>query len=317
MKSDIYEMSDEERLPKNLQGLLRFAMQYTRNEDAPHESHWQQMDPERKKFLEDALKSMTVDVIEEFEKALEVLNRSDASPEERVDALQIVEDYAENIDFADNFVKIGGTGVVVDCLKSDLSEVRAAAASLIAVMCQNNIYCQKHFLEINIIPKLVELLSDEQSVAVKAMHALSCMVRSYEPCLAALIEIGGLECILGCLGSGEEKIMVKSAFLIGALSKDHNAVREQFIKLGAIERLSEYLEVPDEYCYLVETFLDALMILTEQEDVASEHLTGRLKDKLENIVNKTKGKPEFEETIEYSKTLLARCSSDTLDDTDR
>lgn len=69
---------------------------------------------------------------------------------------------------------------------------------------------------------------------------------------------------------------------------------EQFIKLGAIERLSEYLEVPDEYCYLVETFLDALMILTEQEDVASEHLTGRLKDKLENIVNKTKGKPEFE-----------------------
>jgi hsp70-interacting protein len=58
------------------------------------------MDPERRLFLEQALKALTVDIIEELTKAMETLTSRNASEEEQVRALEVVTNFVEDIDTA-------------------------------------------------------------------------------------------------------------------------------------------------------------------------------------------------------------------------
>jgi len=181
----------------SLQALLRFAIQQTKSEDAPCESAFEQMDPERKKFLENALKNLTVDIMEELEKALRTLNSPETSVEEKLNALELIEELAGDIDLANNFLKIGGSNIIVKCLESEDSRIKSSAIEIIGEITQNNPFAQAHFTEIDMIPKLILLLKNEDSNVIKStMHATSCLVRRFEPPLAIFIEKDGLEMIL-------------------------------------------------------------------------------------------------------------------------
>lgn len=180
---------------------------------------------QRKEFLDNALKSMTVDVIAEFEKAIISLESPDASPGEKLDALNTVRDFTDNTDFANNFIKVGGSTVIIDCLKQKDSKIRTCAAYIIAEMSQNNPFSQKHFLDLDVLPLLVSYLQEDEDVSSSSMHAVSSLIRSYESGCAAFIEIGGLECIIGCLQSPHCKVFVKACFLISTLSAEYLTVR--------------------------------------------------------------------------------------------
>jgi len=54
--------------------------------------------------------------------------------------------------------------------------MRWRAADLLAVCVQNNPYCQKAAMEMNILPKLITLLESDPSdqVKIKALYAISC-----------------------------------------------------------------------------------------------------------------------------------------------
>lgn len=58
------------------------------------------MNPEDRKFLEEALKSMTVDVIEELNKAMRILTERNRSEEDQVQALEVVTNFVADIDTA-------------------------------------------------------------------------------------------------------------------------------------------------------------------------------------------------------------------------
>lgn len=72
----------------------------TKAEDTTRPSEFQPMDPERRKFLEDALKSMTIDVVEELNKAMRTLIPGNASEDDQVNALEVVTSYVADIDSA-------------------------------------------------------------------------------------------------------------------------------------------------------------------------------------------------------------------------
>ena len=57
-----------------------------------------------------------------------------------------------------------------------LSSLRWRAADILAVCVQNNPYCQKAAMEMNILPTLSTLLETDQSdqVRIKALYAISC-----------------------------------------------------------------------------------------------------------------------------------------------
>nr|CAI5838870.1 unnamed protein product [Callosobruchus analis] len=93
------------RQPASLQGLLRFCMEATKAEDAPHDSEFQAMDDERRKFLENALKAFTVDVVEELQRQINILKnveqiKAEDDPTRYADAIEKILEFIDNIDTA-------------------------------------------------------------------------------------------------------------------------------------------------------------------------------------------------------------------------
>lgn len=58
------------------------------------------MNSEDRKFLEDALKSLTVDVVEELTNAMNILMKSNTSEDEQVHALEVITNFVADIDSA-------------------------------------------------------------------------------------------------------------------------------------------------------------------------------------------------------------------------
>lgn len=177
---------------------------------------------------------MTVDVIAEFQKAIEILESDNSTNDEKLDALDVIREYVDNIDFANNFIKIGGSTIIISCLDSDNAEIRASSANLIAELTQNNPFCQRHFTEKDIFSKLMKLLNDEENVACSALYAISCMVRHYETALAEFIKRKGIECLMGCLKDDQPKLFIKACFLMNALATEFEIVKGKFFKTNFI-----------------------------------------------------------------------------------
>lgn len=310
---------DQPRQPRNMQGLLKFAMEATAAEDAPNAGQLPAMDDDRRRFLEEALKTLTVDVVREIEKSMKTLMDPATAEEDKAEAIEVIIDYVEDIDAANDFFKVGGFAIIKPGLNSENVDVRIGTLRLVGELAQNNPFCQQHLLEADILPRLIELLSEDAPVASQAMHAISCMVRQYEPALAAYIDMGGLECILGCIQTDNDKLRIKSSFLMSALCAEFAAVRDEFIKLNAVERVVASIRPSKEFEPKLETALSTLTVLTESEEAVRRcQATGlSLKGKLESILKLNSGKEECLEQIEYTNTLLKRCFANNNGGTDR
>uniref|UniRef100_A0A182MAK4 Nucleotide exchange factor Fes1 domain-containing protein n=1 Tax=Anopheles culicifacies TaxID=139723 RepID=A0A182MAK4_9DIPT len=309
------ENPDQPRHPRNLQGLLKFAMEATKSEDAPHAAQLQQMDEERRRFLEEALKSLTVDVVQQLEKSMNVLLNNESDEDEKIDALETVTDFVEDIDTANDFFKVGGFVIIKPGLESSSAEVRSRTLRLISALSQSNPFCQQHLLELNILPKLIELLADEITVAQDAVSATSALVRQYEPCAVVFIEMGGLESVVKCLQSDNEKVCIRSSFLMVSLCREYAPVMEKFIKLNAIECVLTWIELSDPK---LETGLSALATFAEcKEGVQRCRTDSSLKEKLDMIIELGRAKDQYGAPREFAQILLKLCYSGEQDGADR
>lgn len=169
---------------------------------------------------------MTVDVMEELRKALSVLeNSKDYSEEDEVKALNSIRDNIDSIDFSNNFIKIGGSRLLLDKIGSKNNQVQSNAIYAVAELSQNNPFGQKHFLDLNVLDTLIPLVSHEsEEVASSSLHCISSLIRQFEPGCAAFIEKNGLECVVDCLSSQHPKVFTKASFLISNLSSEHDGV---------------------------------------------------------------------------------------------
>lgn len=223
------------------------------------------------------------------------------------------------MDTANDFCKIGGLSVLVPALSSEFTKVRSLAASLVAELAQNNPYCQQCLLEANAFPKLIELLSDMET-ASNGIHAISCLVRAYEPCLKAFVEIGGLECLLGCLQQlDQEKLIIRSLFLLYSLCSD-TCVRDQLIELKAVEQIIPALKPSSEFDVRLETALSTLGLLTDNSAaiIRCKDADLNMKPILEEILKLAGDKPECREIVEYCRTLQHKIFDESQTDaTDR
>lgn len=272
-------------------------------------------------YVENALKALTIDVIEQLQKASQTIGSDSASVDEKLDALETVLNYIDDIDTACDFCKIGGLFVLSGCLSSPHTQIRCKAALLVAELAQNNPYCQKALLEADILPKLMNLLSENET-STDGLRAVSCLVRSYEPCLAAFIEIGGLECLLGCLlQTDNQKLITRSIFLLNSLCNDFPSVRDELIKLKVIDFLLPIIQPKPEYDIALETVLSALCLFTENNEAASRCQSSKLnlRSQLDEIIQIAGDKPECKETVQYSQVLLNRLfgSQSDIETTDR
>lgn len=297
-------------IQKNLQGLLRFAMEATKAEDAPNEGEpIERMDSERRQFLENALKALTIDVIEQLQHAAEVIGSESSTEEMKITAMDTILNNVDDIDTAIDYCKIGGLFVLLPCLNSPYSTIREKSCFLIAELSQNNPFCQKQLLEADVLPKLIELLGENDTlIAAASIRAISCLVRSHEPQLKErFVEIGGLECLIGCLQPNQqEKLITRAAFLLNSLCTDCPVIKDDLIKLKAIEAILPLIEPSADYNICLETLLAALCSLTEHREAIDRVRTfeSNFANTLEEIIKLGNNKPECKETVDFSHTLL-------------
>ena len=231
----------------NYLGILKWTLAQTDGGAPTTEA--KPMSAEDKAFLENAMKELTVDQVEDMKNIIKVLAKEDGEDtfEEKRDALDKLQDIVGFIDYArggyhvcdtscychdthdvhPDFFIVGGYGPLALCLRSKDPEVRGQAAGVFAELLQNHPKTQGWALEQGLLQDLLKLTEEESSAPVmaKLFLAISAMVGSFAPAKQVFVESNGLAILEEVLQS-ESSSLVRRAVLL---------TRRLFVGLGAKE----------------------------------------------------------------------------------
>ncbi|XP_014488095.1 PREDICTED: hsp70-binding protein 1-like [Dinoponera quadriceps] len=236
---------NQPKQPTNLQGLLKYAIDVAQLENIEDKSQIYPLDEEKKTFLSNALSSLTANVIEELQEDIQTLSgivnlKADADSSMYENALKRIGYHVDNIDVANDFHKIGGFSLFQLCLNSSHSNIRWRIADIIAKLAQNNPYCQEKILETGLFPILLSMVDTDPSEhsKIKALYAVSCIVRENPTSLKYMEINDGYSVLLRALQSSTEKLQIKSAFLLSNLCSKENSsdIKHTLVKMGFIEQ---------------------------------------------------------------------------------
>ena len=314
-------MSDpsQPRQPKDMKGLLKFCLEATRGEDAPNisdpDSVLQAMDPDRLKWLEEALSSMSVDVVQQLTKAIKILNSDSADLEDKEEVLDNLEDWIGNIDMAINFHKIGGFSSLRSCLSCPHPSLRSGACHLMGEISQNNPYCQDKFVTEGFLEVLLRLVEEdeEEHCQVKALYALSCIGREHAASLERISELDGWSVLLRAVQRDSLKLRTKACFLIRSAALVSPEVVQQMVEMGLVVQLVFLLQ--QKFESYQGHILSALATLVTKSDRAREEaradqlgLETLLRERLELAGEKE----EHWEYVEHCRVILTRIAPDFI-----
>ncbi|CAK9815132.1 Hsp70-binding protein 1 [Anthophora quadrimaculata] len=272
-------LPNQPRQPSNLQGLLRFAMEATNSQNTTSNTQFQPMDEERKNFLKHTLSSLSCNIIEELQKAIKILsNVVDLRPEDDASqhetALERISDFVDNIDVANDFYKIGGFSIFGPCLNSPHSSIRWRAADVIAELAQNNPFCQERFLETGLFPILLNMVDTDpaEAVRIKALYAVSCIVREHPTSLKYMDMYDGYSVLFRAMQSSVKKLQIKSAFLLSSLCNKGNTtdLKLTLVNMGLIEQAAALLAFTDTLPEIRDQLLNILDGLTDSDAALKE-----------------------------------------------
>lgn len=169
---------------------------------------------------------MSVNIMEEFNNSIHILQNELSTEEEKCNALDLIREYIDNIDFANSFVKIEGADILINCIKQGNKPVCFSAIAIVAELSQNNTFCQQYFHKYNAVALLIKYLNDkDQELVANSLYALSALVRNYDPALMEFKENDGFQHVINCLSSTSSRVHTKAAFIIISLSSDNYLIR--------------------------------------------------------------------------------------------
>uniref|UniRef100_UPI00398EFC5B hsp70-binding protein 1 isoform X2 n=1 Tax=Pristiophorus japonicus TaxID=55135 RepID=UPI00398EFC5B len=303
--------------PNNLQGLLRLAVEAGSVGDTAPELH--PMTEDRRQWLQEALSDAfngQLDEVKQIKDCLQILDTSDDDTSEegrRWNALDTVSDLCENLDNARDFCKLAGMQLVVtNFLECPDPELRWRTAHLIGTCSQNNPFVQEHVLSLGAMPKLLDLLNSDNSemVRIKALFAVSCLVREQEAGLLEFVEHDGFSVLMRAMQSGIEKLKVKAAFLLQNLLISSPEHKDVLCSMGMVQQLVSLIQTEHDafhehvlgaLCSLVTNFPRGVKQCQEPELCLEEILIERLR--------LLKDQEEFQEELEFCEQLLRTCFS--------
>uniref|UniRef100_A0A6J0TJ92 Hsp70-binding protein 1 n=1 Tax=Pogona vitticeps TaxID=103695 RepID=A0A6J0TJ92_9SAUR len=310
--------------PHSLQGLLQMAVTAGGNaEPAPVEP----MSDERRQWLQEAMAEAfqgQMDEVEQMKECLQLLEASSpgvehgesseeahSDLERREAALDLLAELCENLDNAADFCKLDGMRLLAHrYLEHEEEGLRWRAAHLVGTCAQNVPIVQEQALALGCMRKLLRLLDHDPSEAVriKALFAISCLVRAQEAGLQQFLRLDGFSVLMRAMQSKVEKLKIKSAFLLQNLLIDHPEQKETLCSMGMVQQLVSLIgsehstfheHVLGALCSLVTDFPQGVQECQEPE-LALEEL---LKERCHLL----KDQEEFQEEQDFCETLLRLC----------
>lgn len=316
-------MADERqgrRYPQNLQGVLQLAVDAGSGAEAP--TSLEPMSEERKTWLREALSDVCkgqMDEVAQMKICLDVLRQDEPTDQKRQEeeedecesALETLSELCANLDNARDFMILGGLELCVSrYLSHDQSELRWRAAELIASCAQNMPEVQIYLLDIGTLPKLLQMtdVDPHPTVRVKALYAVSCLVREQDAGLQSFLSQDGFSVLMRGMQSENEKLRIKSAFLLLNLLTSHPEQRETVVSMGMVQQLVSVLRTPHSPFH--EHVLGALCCLVEDctqglKDCRDPALG--LDELLKQRSKELQGKEESQEELDFCERLRAMC----------
>lgn len=314
------------RYPQNLQGVLQLAVDA--GSGAQGAEPLEPMSEERKTWLREALAEISkgqMDEVEQMKQCLAILRTEGVSEreregeedmdeddgDERESAFEVLSDLCENLDNARDLMILGGLDL---CLSQYLchaqSGLRWRAAELIASCAQNMPQVQVHLLGIGALPKLLQLSDSDPNptVRVKALYAVSCLVREQEAGLQAFLSHDGFSVLMRGMQSENEKLRTKSAFLLLNLLTSHPEQKDTVVSMGMVQQLVSVLRTPHSPFH--EHVLGALCCLVEDCPLGLKDCrnpTLGLEELLRQRSGELQGKVESQEELDFCERLRVTC----------
>lgn len=212
-------------------GILRWSLQYN---DGTSGSDAKPMDPERVKWLQEAMASQMVDPVDQLKELIKVLDvpygeeNKESYSANIVETLEYVKQWVENLDWASDLYKIGGYKSVVHLLSSHDTKVRAAACEVVGTVVQNNPQCQDWSMEMEVLPLLIENWSHpDETEQTKSLMAIGSLVRGHTMATLAFIkQFKGVSLLLESFTcSVNMKARKKAIFLLNYLVETIPAIK--------------------------------------------------------------------------------------------
>ncbi|XP_040918021.1 hsp70-binding protein 1 [Toxotes jaculatrix] len=321
------ENSQNRRYPQNLQGVLQLAVEAGSAAEGP--APLEPMSEQRKTWLREALAEVCkgqMDEVQQMKQCLAVLCKEGTSEseregeeqrdeeedeDERESAFEMLSELCENLDNARDLMILGGLEL---CLSQYLCHVQSGlrwrAAQLIASCAQNMPQVQVHLLNIGALPKLLHLTDSDPhpTVRVKALYAVSCLVREQEVGLQMFLSHDGFSVLMRGMQSENEKVRTKSAFLLLNLLTSHPEQKDTVVSMGMVQQLVSVLRTPHSPFH--EHVLGALCCLVEDcpqglKDCMNPALG--LEELLRQRARELQGKEESQEELDFCERLRVMC----------
>ncbi|XVF14646.1 hypothetical protein REPUB_Repub09cG0079400 [Reevesia pubescens] len=154
--------------------------------------------------------------------ALDDLNNSSLSLEDRHRALQELLILVEPIDNANDMCKLGGLVVIIRELNHPDPEIRKISAWILGKASQNNPFVQKQVLELGALAKLMKMVKSSSSdEATKAFYAVSALIRNNVAGQELFYAQGGDKMLQDILSNPgvDVRLRRKAVFLVGDLAE--------------------------------------------------------------------------------------------------
>lgn len=321
----------KERRIRDMLGLVKFCLEATKKEDAPDSSgSFEAMDPDRRAWLQRAFESMTVDTTKQLLENLAIVKETiaqmekdpthDVAVQKTCDAISVLTDLCEEIDYAADFGKLDGFSIFKPLIGCSHEEMIVKACELIAALAQNNPLCQNMAVQTRLLERLLDFVAireDQSHIKARsyALYAISSIVRSNQEVRRHFeYQLDGLTVLLSILShqlpdnlvnstksastkSGElenkkssiywwRKLKIRSVFLFRTLCDESEKASDFFYEKQAITHLynqlstTQDLEIREHLLHALKSFLTSL---NTSRQVESIKLTPDLRDLIERI----------------------------------
>jgi formyltetrahydrofolate hydrolase len=223
------DQEERELRVKNLQGMLRWAQEHGDLPSNPGEV--QEMSEEMKEkadFFYKAINSLTVDVVQKLKDAVITLQMDDSAEnaeEKKLEALDTLEEMVDDLNFAEDFNKMGGLLLVSHALDSQFLSVQQQSAEIIALVVGNHEPLQQVALNMGLLRQLQTLLQSAtgKGLVAKLLRAISATLNGNPMNSKIFTDGGGANLLADVLREhgDNERIVTKLSFLVSGLVHDY------------------------------------------------------------------------------------------------